>query len=121
MPIDPRDESNASADASLAAAYDDSLPLSHQKLIRQHLSFLLTRWQGQNAYIAPARQAVLAMDARFAARRNWYEKPLGIIFLMVIGSFIAGILVVATGYKLRINGTDAPAATGPALTLQKAK
>lgn len=106
--LNTRDTSSKAVDASLAATYDTTLSASEQHLIREHLRYMLTVLRYDNAYTAPCREAVRVLDARFAGQKKWHEKPLGAVTLMVIGGFIGGLLVLFAGYKLRINGIDAP-------------
>ncbi|MCU6501998.1 hypothetical protein LPN04_29820 [Rugamonas sp. A1-17] len=116
MQTDPQSTATVDVDASLARAYNATLPTAEQQLIYEHLTSLLPQLSEPNSYIAPCREAVRVMEARFAGQKKWHEKPLGAVTLMVVGGFIGGLLVLFVGYKLRINGTDAPHSPSPALT-----
>ncbi|MCI1003286.1 hypothetical protein [Herbaspirillum sp. C7C8] len=84
--------------ASISKAYDSSLSDEEQQFVREHLSYILAKLREPHAQIEPIKAALLALDARIVQRLPWFQRPIGIIMLAVIGSVIAAGLAKQLGW-----------------------
>ncbi len=76
-------------------AYDSELSVRDKKAVREHLSFILPKLKEPNSLIDPVKQALSVMNSRKA----WYETPLGIIVISVVGAIIAGGIIFKLGWN----------------------
>lgn len=95
MPIDPRSELTVDIDESITKAYNSTLPSSEQKLVHEHLVFILPKLTEPNTLIEPIRSALSAMDSR----KQWHEKPIGILAIGIIVAVIAAAIIFKFGWN----------------------
>ena len=90
MSINTKSELIVDIDKSVKLAYDDSLSGSEQEKIKEHLSYVLTLLNEPNTSIPEIKAALTVMQSR--QMKPWYEKPLGLLFIAVLGGlFVAGV------------------------------
>lgn len=93
--MNSRSELTIDIEASIAKAYDSKLPSCEQKAIREHLSFILPKLKEPNTLIEPIKQALAAIDSR----KSWYEKPLGVLAISIVGAIIASGIIFKLGWN----------------------
>jgi hypothetical protein len=85
-------------DASISRAYDSSLSVAEQKAVREHLAYVLPKLREPHTQIEPIKAALVTLDTRLAASVPWYQRPVGIVVLAVIGSVIASGVAKELGW-----------------------
>ncbi len=84
-----KSELTVDIDASISKAHDASLPRAEQQAVQQHLAYILTKIREPHTQIEPIKEALKVLEAR---RSPWYMRPVGVVFLAVVGGVItAGI------------------------------
>lgn len=87
--MDTRSELIVDVDVSINKAYDSSLTAAEQKAVREHLAYILPKLREPNTQIEPIKAALGVLDARVGKPLPWFQRPVGVVVLAVIGSVIA--------------------------------
>lgn len=96
--MDSRSELTVDIDASICKAYDASLPPDEQEAVRQHLAYILTKIREPHTQVDPIKAALAVIDAREQKMLTWFQRPLGVVTLAVIGSVIAAGIAKKLGW-----------------------
>lgn len=93
--MNTRSELTVDIEASISKAYASKLLSHEQKEVREHLSFILPKLKEPNTLIEPIKQALTAIDSR----KSWFEKPLGILVISIVGTIIAAGVIFKFGWN----------------------
>ena len=85
-------------DNSIRKAYDSSLSKTEQKAIREHLAFALTKMHEPNTQIEPAKAAIMILENRRSEALPWFQRPVGVLILAIIGSVLAAGIAKKLGW-----------------------
>ena len=93
--MDTRSDLTVDIEESIARAHNPSLPYKEREQVRAHLSYILTKLREPNSLIDPVKGAL----SQIAQHRPWYEKPLGLLLVAVVGAVVSAGIVFMLGWN----------------------